>query len=34
MVKPGETHEETVDAFAKLRKNGVQVLTVGQYLRP
>ena len=30
----GETHEEMVDAFGQLRSKGVQVLTVGQYLRP
>jgi lipoic acid synthetase len=34
MVGLGETHEEMVDAFATLREHGVQVLTVGQYLRP
>jgi lipoic acid synthetase len=34
MVGLGETHEEMVDAFAALRRGGVQVLTVGQYLRP
>jgi lipoic acid synthetase len=34
MVGLGETHEEMVDAFAQLRSHGVQVLTVGQYLRP
>jgi lipoic acid synthetase len=34
MVGLGETHEEMVDAFAVLREQGVQVLTVGQYLRP
>jgi len=34
MVGLGETHEEMVDAFAQLREQGVQVLTVGQYLRP
>jgi lipoyl synthase len=34
MVGLGETHEELVDAFAQLRVHGVQVLTVGQYLRP
>ena len=34
MVGLGETHEEMVDAFAALREHGVQVLTVGQYLRP
>ncbi|MBV9417482.1 MAG: lipoyl synthase, partial [Solirubrobacterales bacterium] len=34
MVGLGETHEEMVDAFGTLRENHVQVLTVGQYLRP
>jgi lipoic acid synthetase len=34
MVGLGETHEEMVEAFAVLREQGVQVLTVGQYLRP
>ncbi|MBA2637638.1 MAG: lipoyl synthase [Solirubrobacterales bacterium] len=34
MVGLGETHEELVDAFAALREHDVQVLTVGQYLRP
>jgi lipoic acid synthetase len=34
MVGLGETHEEMVDAFGSLREQGVQVLTVGQYLRP
>jgi lipoic acid synthetase len=34
MVGLGETHEEMVDAFGALREQGVQVLTVGQYLRP
>jgi lipoic acid synthetase len=34
MVGLGETHEEMVDAFGMLRQQGVQVLTVGQYLRP
>jgi lipoic acid synthetase len=34
MVGLGETHEEMVDAFGQLRERGVQVLTVGQYLRP
>jgi len=34
MVGLGETHEEMVDAFGQLRGQGVQVLTVGQYLRP
>ncbi len=34
MVGLGETHAELVDAFAVLREHGVEVLTVGQYLRP
>ena len=34
MVGLGETHEELVEAFGMLREHGVQVLTVGQYLRP
>ena len=34
MVGLGETHDELVDAFGDLRAAGVQVLTVGQYLRP
>jgi lipoic acid synthetase len=34
MVGLGETHEEMVDALGDLREHGVQVLTVGQYLRP
>ena len=34
MVGLGETHDELVEAFATLREHGVQVLTVGQYLRP
>jgi lipoic acid synthetase len=34
MVGLGETHEEMVEAFARLRDHHVQVLTVGQYLRP
>ena len=34
MVGLGETHEEMVETFGALRQNGVQVLTVGQYLRP
>jgi lipoic acid synthetase len=34
MVGLGETHEEMVDAFEVLRAHEVQVLTVGQYLRP
>ena len=34
MVGLGETHDEMVETFAALREHGVQVLTVGQYLRP
>jgi lipoic acid synthetase len=34
MVGLGESHEEMVDALAALRSSDVQVLTVGQYLRP
>ena len=34
MVGLGETHEEMVETFGALRESGVQVLTVGQYLRP
>jgi lipoic acid synthetase len=34
MVGLGETHEEMVEAFGLLRAHHVQVLTVGQYLRP
>ena len=34
MVGLGETHAEMVAAFEDLREAGVQVLTVGQYLRP
>ena len=34
MVGLGETFEEMVDALGTLRENHVQVLTVGQYLRP
>ena len=34
MVGLGETHDEMVEAFGDLREHGVQVLTVGQYLRP
>ena len=34
MVGLGETHEEMVETFEILREHGVQVLTVGQYLRP
>jgi lipoic acid synthetase len=34
MVGLGETKEEMLEAFGVLRDHGVQVLTVGQYLRP
>jgi lipoic acid synthetase len=34
MVGLGESFEEMVDALGQLRERGVQVLTVGQYLRP
>jgi lipoyl synthase len=34
MVGLGEEFDEMVDAFSILREHGVQVLTVGQYLRP
>src|SRR3954470_17321422 len=34
MVGLGETHDELVAAFGEVREAGVQVLTVGQYLRP
>src|SRR5205823_14163841 len=34
MTGLGETKEEVLEAFATLREHGVQVLTVGQYLRP
>jgi len=34
MVGLGESHDEMIAAFAALRAHGVQVLTVGQYLRP
>jgi lipoic acid synthetase len=34
MVGLGETHEEMVDALGTLRENDVQVITIGQYLRP
>jgi lipoic acid synthetase len=34
MVGLGETHDEMAAAFEDLREAGVQVLTVGQYLRP
>jgi lipoyl synthase len=34
MVGLGESHDELLGAFATLRRHHVQVLTVGQYLRP
>jgi lipoic acid synthetase len=34
MVGLGESADEMVEAFGILREHGVQVLTVGQYLRP
>ncbi|HWX75642.1 MAG TPA: lipoyl synthase [Solirubrobacteraceae bacterium] len=34
MVGLGESHEEVLEALAALRESGVQVLTLGQYLRP
>lgn len=34
MVGLGETKDELLETFGVLRNNGVQVLTVGQYLRP
>ena len=34
MVGLGETHDELVETFGVLRDHHVQVLTVGQYLRP
>jgi lipoic acid synthetase len=34
MVGLGETHEEMIETFGLLREHRVQVLTVGQYLRP
>ena len=34
MVGLGESRQELLEAFAQLRENGVQILTVGQYLRP
>jgi lipoic acid synthetase len=34
MTGLGETHDELVETFGVLREHGVQVLTVGQYLRP
>jgi lipoic acid synthetase len=34
MTGLGETMDEMLEAFAVLREHDVQVLTVGQYLRP
>lgn len=34
MVGLGETRDELKDMFGQLTKNGVQILTIGQYLRP
>ena len=34
MVGLGETMDEMLEAFSVLREHEVQVLTVGQYLRP
>jgi lipoic acid synthetase len=34
MVGLGESFEEMVDTLGRLRESHVQVLTVGQYLRP
>jgi lipoic acid synthetase len=34
MVGLGETFDEMVDALGTLREHRVQVLTIGQYLRP
>ncbi|MBJ7332835.1 MAG: lipoyl synthase [Solirubrobacteraceae bacterium] len=34
MVGLGETFDEMVDALGDLRESGVQVITIGQYLRP
>jgi lipoic acid synthetase len=34
MVGLGETHEEVLAALRELREHGVQLLTIGQYLRP
>ena len=34
MVGLGETFEEMVDTLGALREHRVQVLTIGQYLRP
>jgi lipoic acid synthetase len=34
MVGLGESHDEMVQTLAALRDNHVQVITIGQYLRP
>jgi lipoic acid synthetase len=34
MVGLGEEHEEILEVFRDLRRVGVQILTIGQYLRP
>jgi lipoic acid synthetase len=34
MTGLGETREELLETFGVLREHGVQVLTLGQYLRP
>jgi lipoic acid synthetase len=34
MVGLGETHDEVVDMLGTLREHDVQVITIGQYLRP
>ncbi len=34
MVGLGETHDEVIDMLATLREHHVQVITIGQYLRP
>jgi lipoic acid synthetase len=34
MVGCGETHDEVIDALGALREVGVEVVTIGQYLRP
>jgi len=34
MVGLGETHDEVIDMLSTLREHAVQVITIGQYLRP
>ena len=34
MVGLGETRDELQEAFEALRENDVDILTIGQYLRP